>query len=82
KSRNIVSISLGLVFVMYFLDILSSISGKLEGLKYITPYEYVDAVEIVVNKSISTTYLGIMAAVIFIFISASYLIYQKRDIAV
>jgi ABC-2 type transport system permease protein len=82
KSRNIVSISLGLVFIMYFLDILSSISDKLESLKYITPYEYVDPVEIVINKSISTTYLGIMAGVIFLCVLASYLIYQKRDIAV
>lgn len=82
KSRNIVSISLGLVFVMYFLDILSSVSDKLENLKYITPYEYVDAVEIVVTKSMSTTYLGIMAGVIILSALASYLIYQRRDIAV
>ncbi|MCX7709710.1 MAG: ABC transporter permease [Clostridia bacterium] len=82
KSRNIVSISLGLVFVMYFLDIVSSVSGKFENLKYITPYEYVDAVGIVINKSISTTYLGIMFAVIVISNFFAYWIYQRRDIAV
>ncbi|HYE82365.1 MAG TPA: ABC transporter permease subunit [Clostridia bacterium] len=82
KSRNIVSISLGLVFVMYFIDIMSSISGELENLKYVTPYEYVDAVEIVINKSINTTYLGIMAGVISLCALASYLIYRRRDIAV
>lgn len=82
KSRNIVSISLGLVFVMYFLDIVSSISDKFENLKYITPYEYVDAVGIVINKSISSAYLGIMAGLIIACNLAAYLIYQRRDIAV
>jgi len=82
KSRSIVSISLGLVFVMYFLDIVSGISDKFENLKYITPYEYVDAVGIVINKGINTSYLGIMAGVIIICNLAAYLIYQRRDIAV
>lgn len=82
KSRNIVSISLGLVFVMYFIDIMSSISDKFENLKYITPYEYVNAVGIVLNKSISTAYVGIMAVVIIICNLAAYLIYQRRDISV
>lgn len=82
KSRNIVSISLGLVFVMYFLDIVSSISDRFEKLKYITPYEYVDATDIVINKSFKSSYLMIMVAVVVICITASYLIYQKRDIAV
>ncbi len=82
KSRNIVSISLGLVFVMYFMDILSGVSDKLENLKYITPYEYVDAVEIVVSRSMNPIYIGIISAVILLCTIASYLIYQRRDIAV
>lgn len=82
KSRNIISISLGLVFIMYFLDIMSGISDELEGLKYVTPYEYVDAVEIVINKGINTTYFAIMAGVIVLCALASYLIYRRRDIAV
>lgn len=82
KSRNIVSISLGLVFVLYFISIVSSISDRFNNLKYITPFQYVDATEIVINKSINTTYLFIIAGIVAICIWASYLIYRKRDISV
>lgn len=82
KSRSIISISLGIIFIMYFLSIVSSISDKYENIKYITPFEYVNPITIVLNKSLDTTYIIIMFGIILLSVAASYIIYQKKDITV
>jgi ABC-2 type transport system permease protein len=81
KSRNIISISLGIVFITYFLNILSSISDKLEFIKYVSPFEYVDAAALINDQAISSIYLVIMAVIIGLTVTLSYNVYQKKDIA-
>ncbi len=80
KSKSVVSISLGLIFVMYFLDIVSSIAAPYENIKYVTPFEYVNPANIIVHKGLDMRYMSIMLGIIFISIFATYFIYQKRDI--
>jgi ABC-2 type transport system permease protein len=82
KSRNILSVSLGLVLVSYFFHVISGVSDKLENLKYLSFFKYVDASDIITNNSIQPLYLGIMFAVIIISIGSAYRIYYKKDIAV
>lgn len=43
KSRAVTSISLAIVLLSYFFDIVQSIAEKFEPLKYVTPFEYVDS---------------------------------------
>jgi ABC-2 type transport system permease protein len=82
KSRNIIAISLGVVFITYFLNILASVTDKVEFLKYFSPFEYVNSAAIIVDQSIKIVYLIIMAVVMITAISLSYIIYQKKDLSV
>jgi len=82
KSRSIFSISLSIVFVTYFFSIISGISDKYKKLKYISPFKYVDAADVITTKEIRPLYVIIMAAVILISIAASYVLYEKKDITV
>lgn len=82
KSRNILSISLGIVLVAYFFNVLSKISDKFENLKYITPFEYVNAADIVTSNSIKPLYLVIMFSVMIVSIILTYIVYQRKDITV
>ncbi|WP_070121029.1 ABC transporter permease subunit [Bacillus marinisedimentorum] len=82
KNRMVVSLSLGLVLVTYFLDIVQGLAEKLENLKYLTPFEYVDPAYIINNSEIKPLYLAIMTAIIILSTISAYMIYRRKDITV
>ncbi|GMB08111.1 ABC-2 type transport system permease protein [Thermolongibacillus altinsuensis] len=82
KTRNILSVSLGVVLVTYFMNILSGISEDIEFLKYFSPFKYVDPAPIINDNAIEPLYIFVMAAVILISIVMAYMVYRKKDIAV
>lgn len=82
KTRNILSISLGIVLIAYFINIVAGISEDLEVLKYVSPFKYVDAANIVNDSAIEPLYIFIMCGVICMSILVSYVVYRKKDIAV
>ncbi|SFI71294.1 ABC-2 type transport system permease protein [Paenibacillus sp. UNC496MF] len=82
RTRTIVSASLGLVFVMYFLGVVAGLSDSLSWLKYVTPFKYADSAAILTEERFPPLHAGIMvAAIAFCFLSA-YWYYRKKDIAV
>ncbi len=82
KSRNILAISLGIVFGTYFLSLIANMAEKMEFLKYISPFQYVEAADIILTESIKPLYLLVMLALIAISTAASYYIYNRKDISV
>jgi ABC-2 type transport system permease protein len=82
KTRNILSISLGVVLAAYFMNVMAGISEDLEFLKYFSPFKYVDAASIINDNEIKLLYIFIMVAVILISIVTAYMVYRKKDIAV
>ncbi|MFC0272567.1 ABC transporter permease subunit [Metabacillus herbersteinensis] len=82
KTRTIVSVSLGIVLLSYLLSMVSGISDQLEFLQYVSFFKYVDAADIIPDNTIKPLYLVIMTVVIIGSISATYLFYRKKDIAV
>lgn len=82
KSRNVLSLSLGLVLMTYFFNIMAGISEKYQVLKYLSPFQYINTADIIIGGEIKFVYVIIMLAVISICIGGSFLIYQRKDIAV
>ncbi|MCK5761752.1 MAG: ABC transporter permease subunit [Candidatus Izimaplasma sp.] len=82
KSRKVMSMSLGLVMGMYAIDIVSNVSDKYEFLKYITPFEYVSAIAIAVDKKFDPIYMLISFSIILISSTVTWWFYSKKDITV
>ncbi|NLC68144.1 MAG: ABC transporter permease subunit [Clostridiaceae bacterium] len=80
KAKAVYPVSIGFVLFMYFISIMSSISEKLTNLKYLTPFKYVDAPDIIMNERIEPVYLAIMFAVIAISLAATYVLYNRKNI--
>jgi len=80
KARTVMSVSLGVVLGMYFLGLASSMSDKLTGLKYVSPFKYVDAADIIINVKIDYIYIIIMALIICFSVIGTYIFYRKKDI--
>lgn len=82
KTRNILSISLAVVIVSYFINIMSSLSDDMDFLKYFSPFKYVDAASIINNNMLEPIFIALMSVIILFSIAAAFLIYKKKDITV
>jgi ABC-2 type transport system permease protein len=80
KSRKVISIALGIVIGMYVIDLISKLTDEFEYLKYITPYEYINAVTIVNDETIKPLYLLISVLIIGISFISAWFFYRKKDI--
>lgn len=82
KSRTIVSISLGLVFLFYVMDIAAGVSDQLSFLGHISFFTYVDAADIINNQSLNLLHVFIMLIISTLCITSAFIYYRKKDIAV
>lgn len=79
RIRAIVGVSMATVFGLFVLGLLGSVIGD-EAIRYVTPFKYVDLVEVLVHQTYDTAYLIVWAAVIAVCIGFSWITYQRRDI--
>ena len=78
--RGGTGIGLGLTIGLYFLNIISNLTGKADALKYITPYGYADAAEIINKGAIPGSRLLAGMALMVIGIALAYRKYCLKDI--
>ena len=78
--RGGLGVGLGLAAVLYFLNIIANISEKAEFLKYITPFGYTEAADILTEGALDGTL--ILVGIVFSVLSfgIAYLKYCKKDI--
>ena len=79
--RGGIGIGLGTALLLYFLNIIKNISESAEFLKYITPYSYADASEIISEAKLEINLILIGAVIALAGIAAGYIKYIKKDIA-
>ena len=80
KTKKTIGINLGLVFIFYVLNVLSELSTKVEILKYFSIYTLADIRGVVLNVSINPINIIISLAITFIFITGSYIKYNKKEL--
>jgi len=71
-----VSILLG----TYFISILVGLDEKLQFLKYVTPFKYFDAADLLRNFHLDPAFVMLSIAITVVFTAGAYLSYQKRDL--
>ncbi len=82
KSSTILPLSIGVVLGTYFISIAAGVSEKLDFLKYITPFKYVNPADVIKESSIEPVYLIIICTVTVFSVAGAYLFYNRKDIAV
>lgn len=80
RSKSLTPISLGFVLGSYFISIASVISQKLDYLKYFTPFQYINPVNIILHERIESVYLIIIISIISTMTAGAYLAYNKKSI--
>ena len=79
--RGELGVGMGLVFVLYFYNILANLTEELEFLKFATPFSYTDGSYIVSEQSLQIKYLAVGLTLAALGIAAAFWQYRRKDIA-
>lgn len=79
KIKSVLTVSLASVFAFYFLGMFSDTTGD-EVKRYFSPFKYFDTAYIIKHSSYEVSFLIVGAVIIILAISASYVVYTKKDI--
>jgi ABC-2 type transport system permease protein len=80
KSKSVLSAPLGIVLATYTISLIYSLPDKLDGLKYLSPFYYMNSQDIISKGSISIFNILITSAIIVICTFLSIIIYKRRDL--
>lgn len=78
--RSGIGAGLGLAAVLYFLNIIANITEDAKWLKYITPFGYAEAADIITEGTINLMAAAIGCCVTVAAITAAYIVYSRKDI--
>lgn len=74
------STAVAIILGTYVISVMSAMQEKLDFLKYLTPFRYFDAADLLHNSRIDSVYLMISAAIIVVCVAGAYLTYRRRDL--
>lgn len=80
RPKGSAGVGLGIAVMMYFMNLIANIADVAEFLKYITPFGYCEAADIVSSGSLDSTFVLIGAVIGIGGILAAYIKYTKKDI--
>jgi ABC-2 type transport system permease protein len=80
KTKVIISVSFGVVFITYFFSIMASIEESLSFFKYLSPFSYYSAEDLVINASLNTSYLIISIVLMSVSVALTFFCYSRKDI--
>ncbi|WP_152395838.1 ABC transporter permease subunit [Paenibacillus guangzhouensis] len=80
--KRAVSISTGILLLTFMLSIGIDISGKIDGLKYLTPFKYFDAKHVMYGGGLDGLFIGLTALILAGSLILAYVGYNRRDLHV
>ena len=80
KTKKTVGISLGIVFVSYFLNIISEIGESTEFLKYISIFTLADIRNVILNVSINPLLVVLTIVITALFMILTIVHYDKKEL--
>jgi ABC-2 type transport system permease protein len=82
KPKTAASLATGILLLTYMLSIAIDLNENIEGLKYLTPFKYFDAKNVMFGGGLETIYVVISIVMIAALSFVTYVFYEKRDLNV
>lgn len=79
KLKSVLSVSLAVVFALYFVGVFSDTTGE-NAKRYLSPFKYFDTAYIIKHAGYEASFLIAGAVIMILAILASFIVYNKRDI--
>ena len=80
KTKKTLGISLGVVLVSYFLNILSELSESVEFLKYVSIFTLADIRNVMINVSINPWMIVLSFGITLLFLVLALINYEKKEL--
>ena len=80
KTKKTLGISLGIVFVSYFLNVISEIGESTEFLKYISIFSLADIRNVILNVSINPILVVLAICITIVFTILTMICYEKKEL--
>ena len=80
KTKKLIGLSLGIVFLFYILSVMSELSSNIEFIKYFTVYSLADIRNVIENDKINLWLVLISILISALFIFLSYVRYNKKEL--
>jgi len=79
RIRAVVGVSMAVVFGLFVLGLFGSVIGD-EAIRYISPFKYVDLLEVVKSQTYELSHIVVWAAIVILGFVLSWIIYKRRDV--
>lgn len=76
------SLATGILLVTFILSIMIDISGKIDVLKYVTPFKYFEAKQVMYGGGYDPVFVILSIVIMAVSLFATYYFYNKRDLTV
>jgi ABC-2 type transport system permease protein len=80
KSKTSASLATGVLLLTYIISVAIDLNEGIEGLKYLTPFKYFEAKNIMFGVGFETVFIVISVGLIAVFSFITYVFYNKRDL--
>lgn len=81
RRRAAISAGIGLVLGLYFLNVIANLTDKLDFLRFLSPFWYIEAADIVEDGFVPWK-LALMLGVVAATVAATYWTYNQKDITI
>ncbi|WP_066071803.1 ABC transporter permease subunit [Neobacillus soli] len=82
KTKTAPSLAASILLLSYMLSIVIDLNERMEGLKYLTPFKYFEAKNVMLGGGFERVYIIISIVLIIAFSTITYVFYKKRDLNV
>ncbi len=82
RPKSVGSISAAVLVVTFLMQMIINMNRDLVNLKYLTPFKYFDARNIINNQGLNAFYIGLSVLLITALISVTFIFYKKRDLKI
>lgn len=76
------SIATAILLGTYVISAASGIDSRLDGLKYITPFKYFDAEQLIRDGSFQPVFVILSAVIVAAMVCVTYVFYKKKDLGI
>jgi ABC-2 type transport system permease protein len=80
--KRAVSLSTGILLATFILSMMIDISGQIDALKYVTPFKYFEAKQVMYGGGYDPVFVILSVVIIAVSLFATYYFYNKRDLTV
>lgn len=82
KANSATSYVTSLLVLTYLISVIIDINGKIDNLKFLTPFKYFDSKKLLYGSGFDPRFLTLSILIVVIALGSTYIFYKKRDLNV